>query len=85
MKELRIRPQISDNDLDTLVKRTQKWFAKEKKERVKIIVSFKGRQHAFMNTLGPSTIQRFLAKLATYKVVNSTQQQGKQFVAVIDA
>jgi translation initiation factor IF-3 len=82
LKEIRIRPQIADNDLGTLVKRTQKWFKKNK--RVKISVSFKGRQHRYMDDLGPETVQRFLAMLGNHKLVNATQKKGKKFVAVVD-
>lgn len=82
MKELRIRPQITDNDLKTLVKRTQKWF--DKKERVKITVGFRARQHLFMDDLGPKTIARFLGMLGSHKIVNPVQKQGRKFVAVID-
>lgn len=82
MKEVRIRPQISDNDLKTLVNRTLKWFKKQ--ERVKISVSFRGRQHLFMEELGPETIERFLEMLGTYKLVNQAQRKGRRYQAVID-
>lgn len=82
MKEIRLRPQISDNDLQTVVNRTKKWF--KKGQRVKVVVGFKGRQHIFMETLGPETIQRFLTMLGTYKVINPTSRNGRRFFAVID-
>jgi translation initiation factor IF-3 len=89
LKELRIRPQISDNDLKTLVKRTKKWFDKAKKknkdsERVKAIVFFKGRQHIWMDELGPETIERFLEMLGDYKMINKPFKQGRRYVTVVD-
>ena len=82
MKEVRIRPQISDNDLKTLVNRTLKWFKKQ--ERVKISVSFRGRQHLFMEELGPETIERFLEMLGPHRLVNRAERKGRRYQAVID-
>lgn len=89
MKEIRIRPQISDNDLQTLVKRTKKWFDKAKRqnktsERVRVTVFFKGRQHVFMDELGPKTVDRFLEMLSDYKMVNKPFKQGRRYVTVVD-
>lgn len=88
MKELRIRPQISDNDLETLVKRTKKWFDKakrnDKSERVKAVVFFRGRQHIFMDELGPKTLERFLEMLGDYKMINKPFKQGRRYVTVVD-
>lgn len=81
MKEVRIRPQIADNDLNTLVNRTRKWF--QKGHRVKIVVGFRGRQHDFMDKLGPDTIKRFLNLVGTYKTVNHCTKNGNKFFAVI--
>ena len=61
MKEIQLRPRIEKHDLKVKAKKAKQFL--EKNERIKIVVRFKGRQHHFMDELGPNTLNSFLENI----------------------
>ena len=76
IKELRLSPFISENDLQVRVKRTEE-FLKEG-NRVKVVVRFRGRQLT-KKEFGHEILKRLKEKLGEKaKVETEPKMQGKQ-------
>ena len=82
MKEIQLRPRIEKHDLKVKAKKAKQFL--EKNERIKIVVRFKGRQHHFMDELGPNTLNSFLENIEEkFKIVNPIKKSGRQYTVVI--
>lgn len=80
LKEIQMRPNIGDNDLNVRVRRAKKFLSTGNK--VKLIVKFRGREIVHKE-LGYQLITEFQSKLADLvKVENPTKLVGKQLVTI---
>ena len=67
IKEVRLSPNIDDNDLNTKVNQARKFL--EKGNRVKVTLRFRGRELAYVNQ-NKSILDDFAEKLADVSVVD---------------
>lgn len=67
MKEVRLSPNISQNDISYRIKQVNKFL--EKKEQVRIVLIFKGRERIHED-IGWETINNFIAQCTLGNLAN---------------
>jgi translation initiation factor IF-3 len=81
LKEIRLRPRTGDHDIDFKMKQARGFL--EDRDKVKISVTFKGRENVHQE-LGRALIQNVIAKLEDVgKVEKMPMFEGKTLTAVI--
>jgi translation initiation factor IF-3 len=81
LKEIRLRPRTGDHDIDFKLKQARGFL--EDRDKVKISVTFKGRENVHQE-LGRALIQSVIAKLEDIgKVEKMPMFEGKTLTAVI--
>lgn len=81
LKEIRLRPRTGDHDIDFKLKQARGFL--EDRDKVKISVTFKGRENVHQD-LGKTLIQSVIAKLEDIgKVEKMPMFEGKTLTAVI--
>jgi translation initiation factor IF-3 len=81
MKEIMLRPNISDNDISYRVKHAEEFLSKNHK--VKVIVNFKGRERSHID-LGKNVFDKFLKSLkCEYKIETDIKLEGSSLVAIL--
>jgi len=80
-KEIRLRPKTGQADIDTKIKRAEKFL--QHKDKVQVSVLFKGREMAHIEE-GRKIMESVLETLsAVGKVETAPQQHGKKMIAMI--
>lgn len=80
LKEIKLRPNIGDQDYHTKLKRAEEFFIDGKK--VKFTLQFRGREITMMGNLGPKIFERITTDLGTRNVgtlVEEKDQRGGSF------
>jgi len=82
VKEIKFRPNIGDNDLKYRAKHADQFLSK--KDKVKLIVRFRGREQEHMFNTGKRLLKRFL-KLVThdYEIDGNARVEGCAIVMII--
>ncbi|MCR5213096.1 MAG: translation initiation factor IF-3 [Eubacterium sp.] len=81
IKEVRISPNIDDNDLNTKTNQAKKFL--EKGNRVKVTLRFRGRELAYVNQ-SKSIIDGFAEKLSDVSVIEKPAKfEGRSFTMVL--
>lgn len=80
-KEIRLRPKTGQADIDTKVKRAEKFL--EHKDKVQVSVLFRGREMAHIEE-GRKVMESVIETLsAVGKVETAPQQHGRRMIAMI--
>lgn len=80
-KEIRLRPKTGQADIDTKIKRAEKFL--QHKDKVQVSVLFRGREMAHIEE-GRKVMESVLEILSAYGKVEATpQQQGKRMIAMV--
>lgn len=80
-KEIRLRPKTGQADIDTKIKRAEKFL--RHKDKVQVSVLFRGREMAHIEE-GRKVMESVLETLAEYgKVETAPQQHGRRMIAMI--
>lgn len=79
VKEIRLRPFIGQHDFDTRIKQAQEFL--DEGNQVKISVFFRGREIT-RKEFGFDVMKRFLASLASARVVREPRLEGKALIAM---
>lgn len=80
-KEIRLRPKTGQADIDTKIKRAEKFL--QHKDKVQVSVLFRGREMAHIEE-GRKVMESVLETLsAVGKVEAAPQQQGRRMIAMI--
>lgn len=80
-KEIRLRPKTGQADIDTKIKRAEKFL--QHKDKVQVSVLFRGREMAHIEE-GRKVMESVLEVLAEFgKVETAPQQQGRRMIAMI--
>lgn len=78
VKEVRLTPNIDDNDLNTKASQVSKWIAKG--DRVKVSLRFRGREMAHMQT-GKEILDAFFEKVADVaQVEKPAKMEGRSMI-----
>jgi len=80
LKEVKMRPNIGDQDFDTKMRHAVEFFASGKK--VKFTLQFRGRQIGMMRKLGPEFFDRITQRLRDEEVgalVEEKEQRGNSY------
>lgn len=80
LKEVKLRPNIDDQDYKTKLRRAEQFFREGKK--VKFTLQFKGRQISMMSTIGPNIFNRITQDLAEKdlgSLVEEKEQRGRSY------
>ncbi|MFH0898624.1 MAG: translation initiation factor IF-3 [bacterium] len=79
LKEVKLRPNIGDQDFKTKMKQATDFFLEGK--RVKFTLQFKGREIGMMNTVAPKIFEKITAFLTEQNValVEEKDQRGGAF------
>jgi len=81
-KEMKFRPNISDNDLGYRARQTDKFL--ESGNRVKLIVTFKGREQEHIHITGKSVLEKFLALLTIkYHMSGTAKLEDKSITLLL--
>lgn len=81
-KEIMLRPNIGDNDLNYRAKHVDE-FLKEG-HKVKIVIKFKGREQEHMLNTGKSLLEKFLEKVsAKFEISTNASVEGKAIIMTI--
>lgn len=82
LKELKFRPNISENDLQYRAKQVEQFLMKGNK--VKLLVRFKGREQEHMYNTGQSVLQRFLDLVESpFSIDSNARAEGNSIVMII--
>ncbi len=82
VKELRVRPQTEDHDLETKLRQARGWL--EEGNKVSVMLQFKGRQ-VVHSEIGLKLLQRIAQELATLaKVERPPRLDGKRMVMIMN-
>lgn len=73
-KEIQLRPVTDTNDLMIKVRRAKEFL--EEGDKVKVVVRFRGREHAHKN-LGAEIVNEFLELLGEHKIERPLQDNGR--------
>lgn len=80
LKEVKMRPNIGDQDFKTKMKKAEEFFRGGK--RVKFTLQFKGREIGMMSTIGPKFFERITLHLQECNVgalVEEKEQRGGSY------
>ena len=78
MKEIRLSPNIDDNDLNTKANQARKFITKG--DKVKVALRFRGREMAHM-TSSKAILDQFFEKLADVAVVEKpAKMEGRSMI-----
>jgi len=80
LKEIKLRPNIGEQDYKTKLKRAEQFFTEGK--RVKFTLQFKGREISLINVIAPKLFARITADLEEKKVgtlVEEKDQKGGSY------
>ncbi len=78
VKEMRLTPNIDENDLNTKASQVTKWI--EKGDRVKVSLRFRGREMAHMQT-GKEILDAFYEKMAgTAQIEKPAKMEGRSMI-----
>jgi translation initiation factor IF-3 len=81
LKEIRVRPQISTNDLEVKLRHAREFLAE--KDKVQITMQFRGREMAHQE-VGYSLMNEMVEKLAEVaKVERMPSREGRKIIAVL--
>jgi translation initiation factor IF-3 len=82
LKEIKLRPRTDDHDLEFKIKNLKKFL--EKKNRVKVTVTFRGREMAYMNS-GVEILDRVAKEVAEEGTIEQppTQEARNRMSMVI--
>lgn len=81
LKQIRIKPQIEENDYQTKLKKAIMFL--EKRDKVKVNLFFAGRQMAFRDK-GRKILQNFIVDIEEYgQVEKDIQQEGRVMSVMI--
>ena len=83
MKEIKLRPKIGEHDLDVKRKHIQEFL--EKKNKVKVLMQFFGREREHID-LGIAIVNRLLASLADYGTPDAPpRRMGNSIVIMLSS
>ena len=83
IKEIKISHKISDNDYETRLNQAKKFL--DKKYKVKLTVTFKGREIVFRDTLGMDRVKKFVDDIQDYGIKdNDIVKSGKNINLLIN-
>ena len=83
IKEIKMSHKISENDYETRLSQARKFL--EKKYKVKLTVTFKGREIVFRDTLGMERVHKFLSDIQDYGIKdNDIVKSGKNINLLIN-
>ena len=82
VKEIKLRPNTSDHDLEYRAKRVMEFLGEG--NRVKLLVRFRGRERNHMAETGGGMLEKFLAKLdeSKYRLERPIADVGERDIAV---
>lgn len=81
VKEIRLSPNIDDNDLNTKANQARKFI--EKGDKVKVTLKFRGREMAHLQT-GREIMDAFCEKLADIASVDkAAKMEGRNLIATL--
>lgn len=81
IKEVQIRPQIGDNDLNIKISKIKEWIGTG--DKVKIVVRFRGREISNSNALGSQILGHILEQVPTSKVEGKSELQGNRLIVIL--
>lgn len=80
VKEIRLRPFIAQNDLQTRLKQAKEFL--EEGNQVKITLLFKGRE-VTKREFGFSVVDQFIRQLENVKIVREPRMEGRMITAMV--
>lgn len=81
IKEVQLRPQIDDHDLNIKINKIKEWI--EEGDKVKIVVRFRGREMSTSNEVGARLIEYILEKVPTSNLEGKSELQGNKLTAIL--
>lgn len=83
-KEIKLRPNTGDNDLDYRAKHIDEFLAEDYK--VKITIKFRGREQEHMMSTGKELLERFFNKIThKFNVHSNINMDGNTITVIIEA